>query len=1240
METVSTAVADTSEPESRGKEKQAGSGGASGAQDDQTPDSTTRKSNNNGYRTQDVMEERDEEDDEEEEDDEDEEPQLKYGSLTKSISGVYRNGDATSACLLSGDKMIVGTHNGTLHVYAVPSFERLRVYRAHSASVTSISISPFPLPPPEMSTMLDGEYIAPDSSKSSPQARQPALPHTPWNSIYIASSSIDGNVCVASLIDQKDVLLRNFGRPVQSVALSPKYKNDRTYLSGGLAGQLVRTIGGRIGTSSNSTLAGGTNTHSSSWLGTFGLGGLTGNNGTDTVLHSGEGAISTIKWSLSGKIIVWVNEEGIKFMRSNLELESSESELAWTRIGHVDRPNLPGWEEMASVWKARVEWVDENTIERDNDSNIPNMENGHMKRLEVEKLVVGWGGTVWIINVFPARLGLGNPTRERKPVEIATKFRMDCLISGVSLYTPSQLLVLSYIIPDEKDVKSQPKQAGPGRGIRHWRNGLQPELRLVDINSKEELSADTLTFQRYETLTASDYHLGVLPPFRIPSSSTTHKGTLESIGTGLLDATLYPVRLFSSATSIRSHGSSGDKGSSVRAEGSLSSPATFRDKQARDLAVSAAKGVKIFIHSPYDCVVAVKRGIGDRLTWLTAHERYEEAWNLIDRHPDIITSTNDDESGPPTPTPHQESLADFFQDDTASFMQARRELENSKAEKEKRRIGERWLEQLIGDGKWEKAGQVCGKVLNTTDMWEKWIWVFAKNHRFDEIVEHVPTDIHPPLPPLTYEVFLGHYVSRDRLKLQHLLEAWPPSLFDTGSVIAAIEDQLKTAAEGSKDWRIFMDCIARLFLAEGHYREALQCYIRLQDAETAMGLIREHHLLDAVVDDIPAFVLIRIPKEKLKSSPVAELEEAASEPLNLLVRDVANGIVRPEAVVSQLQAADLKLFLYFYFKRLWTGEAAASATERRASRMRGHHRTDAAEKLVADEGRALVDSFADTVVELFADYDRPLLMEFLKSNTAYSYNAASSICERRHFTHELIYLFSKTGQTKRALQLILSDLKDISHAISFAKSQDDPDLWDELLSYSMDKPEYIRCLLTEGGTAVDPIKLVRRIPSGLEIVGLREGLTRLIREHDIQASISQGVAKVLIGEVAGRMKKLRDGQRRGIKFDIAIGENGEVGPGGRCAGCQRPFVEQEQESLVGFACGHIYHVSHLQEDKTEEEQPSMTPSEEQVEDTSPFFSRTVGLKVTNARLLRDKVGAGCRICLSKASVRSEVVTSS
>jgi len=245
---------------------------------------------------------------------------------------------------------------------------------------------------------------------------------------------------------------------------------------------------------------------------------------------------------------------------------------------------------------------------------------------------------------------------------------------------------------------------------------------------------------------------------------------------------------------------------------------------------------------------------------------------------------------------------------------------------------------------------------------------------------------------------------------------------------------------------------------------------------------------------------------------------------------------------------------------------------------------------------------------------------------------------------------------KRALYLIIDRLGDVSRAIAFAKEQDDPDLWEDLLKYSEDKPRFIRGLLEEVGTAINPIKLVQRIPEGLEIEGLREGLKHIMKEHEIQYSISSGVARVLRSEVAAAQTLLRNGQRKGIKFEVVvqaadhvdiettdvqtIGEDGkedsldtsEVPPKtpkewkpGHCAECIEPFITWERETLVGFACGHVFHVRHLLE--------RLHPGEDVDEDIVGAVAeqRThhlVGTKVTHARLLRDKIMGGCPVCIN------------
>lgn len=48
------------------------------------------------------------------------------------------------------------------------------------------------------------------------------------------------------------------------------------------------------------------------------------------------------------------------------------------------------------------------------------------------------------------------------------------------------------------------------------------------------------------------------------------------------------------------------------------------------------------------------------------------------------------------------------------------------------------------------------------------------------------------------------------------------------------------------------------------------------------------------------------------------------------------------------------------------------------------------------------------------------------------------------------------GNCRRALQMIMEELEDVDKAIEFAKEQDDAELWEDLISYSIDKPRMMQ----------------------------------------------------------------------------------------------------------------------------------------------------------------------------------------
>ena len=588
----------------------------------------------------------------------------------------------------------------------------------------------------------------------------------------------------------------------------------------------------------------------------------------------------------------------------------------------------------------------------------------------------------------------------------------DCIISGISQYSKTKLLVLAYgSHADDDDDGNEEHGARRGSdvrqaGVKGRRNGVSPELRMIDIVTKDEVEVDALTVTKYESLSAADYHLNTLyvpEPELVP---VVQRGAFDALSGGLRDAGVSAGRILSSGASVVSFPTSSEnmKSSPSQTQGSSANTGTVAVKDDKVVVSLSTAGLKIFIHSPYDCILAVARDLADRLEWYLKHENYKDAWKLVDKHPETIASAPSvtrGSSSPSVSSKAQDSLADFFANDEDQKTLLDTRSPDSAVEKEKRRIGDLWLKQLVAVNDWQTAGQVAGKVLGTSSGWEHWVWKFAQANKFDEIAPYIPTtQLYPRLPSLVYEVVLGHYIHHDAVQLKELLDRWDTELFHISSVTAAIEDKLSSGdvrpepiegGEKGRDWRIFMELLARLFIADHHPRQALRCYIRLKYAEEALSLIREYQLLHAIADDIPGFLMLRVSMDQIQDKSLKELEEASTESVQILADEAYQGAVKPDVVVSQLQKAGPKFqpFLYFYLATLWRGESSKRLPPKR-------HQQQVA------EGRALVDYFGDLAVDVFAEYDRSLLLEFLRLSQSYSLEHASAVCEKREYIPELV----------------------------------------------------------------------------------------------------------------------------------------------------------------------------------------------------------------------------------------------
>ncbi|KAI0265207.1 vacuolar assembling protein VPS41 [Gloeopeniophorella convolvens] len=501
-------------------------------------------------------------------------------------------------------------------------------------------------------------------------------------------------------------------------------------------------------------------------------------------------------------------------------------------------------------------------------------------------------------------------------------------------------------------------------------------------------------------------------------------------------------------------------------------------------------------------------------------------------------------------------------------------------------IGQRYIEHLVAEGDFLKAAQLFPKVCGQeTKRWENWIFVFAQKQQLQAIIPYVPTE-KPRLDHLVYEMILAYFLANDRQALQRTIHEWPKDIYDISAVIVAIQSDLDRQAPSSSrsasptpqatpDTAILMECLAELYTANRQPAKALPFFIRLR-RPNVFDLIREHNLFTAVQDQ--ALLLVEFDHELMSKQKGADPNERGIA-ITLLV-DHIHSIPIPR-VVQQLR--NRSRFLFLYLDALFERDA----------------------HLIAD--------FADTLVELYAEYAPAKLIDFLRASNYYNLEAAYKICTERDLVPEMVFLLGRMGDNKRALHLIIERLGDVNRAIDFAKDQNDDDLWEDLLKYSETRPSFIRGLLENVGAEIDPIRLIRRIKNGLEIPGLKPALIKILQDFNLQISLLEGCQTVLHGDSSDLAKQLHLDQTSGFLVTSKTA----------CPICNLPLQESPSSVVLLFLCRHAVHARHV------DGGDDLPPPPDPVVASVTFGGRSnrgISNRIAYTAIVRAKVRRGCPVC--------------
>jgi len=459
-----------------------------------------------------------------------------------------------------------------------------------------------------------------------------------------------------------------------------------------------------------------------------------------------------------------------------------------------------------------------------------------------------------------------------------------------------------------------------------------------------------------------------------------------------------------------------------------------------------------------------------------------------------------------------------------------------------------YMRELLSKGTpdgFSEAGKLCSSICGSdSKVWDQTIKSFHDLNQLKFLLPHLPKRVDGfHLKKESYDFILNEFMKNDTVSLFKAIKEIPFKLYSLQNIT---EQVIRSLANDPKNL-VLNETLAELYTNMGKFEEAVSIYLDYNDKAKIFSLIRSNNLVAILRDKVDRLMKID-----------------ADETSQLLVENVDSIPMRD--VVERMQRQKSERYLVSYLHRL----------------------------LLKDPDSCI--EYHDLMVKLYAQHQRESLLNFLKLSTNYRLEEALRICKEANMIKEVVFLHGRMGDLRVALKYITESQGDINEAIEFCKENQDPDLWQDLISYSMDKPEFIGALLKNIGTHInDPIELIDRIPVGCEIEGLMPALVKILQDYQLQISLEQSCHDLMAKDCFSLLEKQIRCQTQGIAIKedqvcdhcnqpLLYDSNGDnlsnnrsVGPGaslGSTAGSStgpQTGPATNLNDLVVFGCHHVFH---------------------------------------------------------------------
>lgn len=460
-----------------------------------------------------------------------------------------------------------------------------------------------------------------------------------------------------------------------------------------------------------------------------------------------------------------------------------------------------------------------------------------------------------------------------------------------------------------------------------------------------------------------------------------------------------------------------------------------------------------------------------------------------------------------------------------------------------REIQELYMDHLLAQDDpddYGRAAELCASMCGTDqEQWDAAIQRFLDLNQLGQLLPYLPKC----LKTESYDLILDECLRNDSISFFKAIKEIPSNLYSlkkiTDSVIGSLNNDPKNL--------VLNEALAELYTRDGRQEEAVQIYLDYNDKTKIFDLIRTNGLVLS-----------------LEKNTDRLMQVDADETAQLLVENMDS--IPVKSVVEKFSRYKSQRYLIKYLDRL-----------------------------VVKDPNCCVE-YHDLMIKLYSEYQPESLLNFLKLSTSYRLDEAVELCKSKNLIKEVVFLYSRMGDLREALRYIVEEKGDFHEAIEFCKEHQDPDLWQDLITHTIERrPDCIGILLKNVGTHIDdPARLIDRIPSGCEIDGLMPALRQILQDYELQIELERSLRKLQAEDSFNLLEEQIRLQTRGILIkDTQL-----------CDHCnqilipdhlrddsltQSPDVDQGMGSndIVVFGCHHVFHDCCLETQEVGPEGPAL-----------------------------------------------------